>query len=229
MSHTPDHERWLEQALTGSGPLPDEIARELRACERCSAAWHESVALQADLGRAGGRRRKVLAEARGIRGAPGEARVARALREQAFGGASGGASRRLRPAWILAIAAGLLVVAFFGRGLLTRDDPAEELRLLGDKPVIVAPGESAAREGLRFEWRGPSGADSYRVIVEGRMTQEGVWSPVDEMKGLRTTEWRPDPEEVATWPDVVRCQVIPYDASRQRLTPSEWSQVSLSR
>lgn len=231
MSHTPEHDRWLEQALAGSGHVPDEMARELRACELCAPAWDESVRLQADLDRAGGRRREVLATARAIRGAPGEARVGQWFHDQAGREASRRHSRGSRPLWLLAIAAALLVVAFLGRGLLTREAPAG-YRVLGADVEVVAPGERTSREGLRFAWRGVSIEDPrYRVVVEGRAGPDAGWARVGGTpQPLRTTEWQPDPDVVATWPDVVRWRVAAYPAhGEDEVANSGWSQVSLSR
>ena len=229
MSHGPEHERLLERILTGDlDPVPPEVVSELRGCARCVPTWDEVARLQAELSRAGRRRRGVLASARESAGAPGEAQVMSLFRERLPETSRAVPERRPWRGAPWAIAAALLLALLVGRWVVTREDRGRDMQTLGPRIEGLAPTNRASRETLYFSWRSPLPPGTlYRVVVEGRV-DGGQWTPVDEVDLLRESGWLPERDAVATWPDDLRWRVIAYDASGEgHLGTSEWSPWSL--
>ena len=229
MSHTSEHESWLEAVIAGDlDPLPPSVEEELRGCARCSKSWEESVRVQSSFSEAGRRRRAVSSQASRSTDAPGEARVEAFLRERLLEHAASRRAPRLRRPWLWALAASVLIALGVGLANRAGDDPPSSWRTLGGELVATAPGERATRSDLRFAWRSelPAGT-RFRLIVEGRLRPGEPWIGLVDEKAVRGTEWAP-PSRLESWPEFLRWRVLAYDAAGERLAGTEWSGVSLS-
>ncbi len=209
-----DRDEILRRVLTGE--LPEDAPEVVELLEEQPEAREELErmrALQADLDEAGGFVRKVLEEAGGGEGAPGEDAVEGFVAERTAGSApERPGPRRWKLATVLAAAAAIVLI------LLLRDPLGPTY--LGPPDVrILAPSEGIQGEEygiFRWEYELKPGWE-FEIIVRGAGMEER------SSGRLPGSPW--DPGDTHAWPDSIEWELLVHDnsgRSRSLATTSAW-------
>lgn len=220
-----DRDSALERLLTGDLDPDSDEARELFVADPdASSDLQRARGIEAAVRLAGEERRSVVDEALGLEGAPGEDKVRQWV--QAHLGTAPPAAARTAPArpwpWLVAAAAAAVFLIWM-RPFAAEDaqpaplDPgpamgASALRLLS--PV----GDVELLDEFRWEYELERGQYFQLVVYAGDGAAE--LAVVDD---LEEPSWRPDPQEIETWPSDLVWEVRVRSGGRDLLSPASAS------
>lgn len=198
MKEDRDLEDLLRRVALGEVSLEDErVVNASDLNEGFARDLQELVLTHRHLEEAARERRAVLDEALLLSEAPGEGRVAEIVKHRL-------AVRQpsLRT-WLAPLAAGILIGAGAALWWVARSpEDAPDPFLGGSTVELLDPQPSGFVQVL---WSDPEGIGQFEV----RCTDDvGAPLPGGEsglLKGV--TEWRPNPQAAATWPDTVQCEL----------------------
>jgi hypothetical protein len=242
--HGPAHEALLADALAENAePRPEELERLLDGCAECRREYAALSKLAQRLDRGAKWEYEVLAgsqfraAAASARGASGERErfltrqrreVERTLRASlAPSGARPSLWRRSFPLRVAAAAATVAAATWIVKRLVPHSPSRAQDFMLGPQQAwtgVSARIESDGSITFRWSYDLPPGG-WYLLAVEAADASAAV--PLAEVR-LREGEWKPEPEQCASWPGVVRWRVSAYDASGRSLSTSRESELSLA-
>jgi len=217
--HGPQHEERLASLLSGERDAADpDCARWLAECAPCRERWTALRGTCERLEQAAAERRAHLAELRSVKSAPGEERIAAALRRLAEEEPPAQArsvqridrgSRR----WLLAFAAAAVLAGVWIAARFRDRAPVPERTWLGSERLrLIAPvGDVHSFE--RFEWSYDGAATSYTLrVFEARGAEPGA--RLIEKERLKETTWTPAAEDLAKLPRSIVWEVEALDDYR---------------
>jgi len=218
--HRQEHEGLVERILVGDlDETADEARAVLDSCAECRDEFAGMRAITAELDAAGRHERHVLEDAHALDDAPGL---------DAVGPVASGPRPTARPqrtAWIVALAAGLML-AFVLKGSFTIDEGgAGEVQMGGEEIVLGSPSGSVPAFVI-FEWTAERAEnESFELLIwdDGAQALE---TPIERVQGIEATQWTPGQGKTDGW-RTIRWRVDLYDDSGEFVRSSPVQHSSL--